>query len=59
MKNQEKINIWDSINQSEVNCPDNATPVLVFKRNRSKTYAVINLEKLIDLIYESANKSTK
>jgi len=59
MKNQEKINIWDSIKQSEDNCPENATPVLVFKRNRSKTYAVINIEKLIELIYESANKSTE
>lgn len=48
-KNQEKINIWDSLNQAEENSGD-YSPVLIFKRNRSKTYAVINIEKFIELI---------
>ena len=48
-KNQEKINIWDSLNQAEENS-GNYSPVLIFKRNRSKTYAVINIEKFIELI---------
>ena len=48
-KNQEKINIWDSLNQAEENSGV-YDPVLIFKRNRSKTYAVINIEKFIELI---------
>ena len=56
-KNQEKINIWDSLQQAEENCGV-YDPVLIFKRNRSKTYAVINIEKFIELINENS-KSTK
>ena len=48
-KNQEKINIWESLNQAEENSGD-STPVLIFKRNRSKTYAVLEIEDFIDLI---------
>ena len=48
-KNQEKINIWESLKQSEENSGDYPT-VLVFKRNRSKTYVVLEIEDFIDLI---------
>ena len=48
-KNQEKLNVWDSLKQAEENSGD-YDPVLIFKRNRSKTYAVINIEKFIELI---------
>ena len=48
-KNQEKLNIWESLNQAEENSGDDP-PVLIFKRNRSKTYAVLELEDFIDLI---------
>ena len=41
-KNQEKLNVWDSLKQAEENSGD-YSPVLIFKRNRSKTYAVINI----------------
>ena len=57
-KNQEKLNIWDSLSQAEENA-GNYDPVLIFKRNRSKTYAVINIEKFIELINESNSKSTE
>ena len=50
-KNQERLNLWDSLEQAENNC-DDRTPVLVFKRNRSKTYAAIPFEFLIKLITE-------
>ena len=52
-KNQEKLNIWDSLSQAEENAGD-YNPVLIFKRNRSKTYAVINIEKFIELINENS-----
>ena len=56
-KNQEKLNVWDSLKQAEENSGD-YDPVLIFKRNRSKTYAVVNVEKFIELINENS-KSTK
>ena len=55
-KNQEKINIWDSLQQAEENCGV-YDPVLIFKRNRSKTYAVVNVEKFIELINENSKSS--
>ena len=56
-KNQEKLNIWGSLQQAEENSGD-YSPVLIFKRNRSKTYAVVEIDKFIELINEN-NKSTK
>ena len=56
-KNQESLNIWSSLQQAEENSGD-YDPVLIFKRNRSKTYAVINIDKFIELINEN-NKSSK
>ena len=48
-KNQERLNLWDSLSQAETNA-ENRTPVLVFKRNRSKTYAAIPFDFLIELL---------
>lgn len=48
-KNQERLNLWDSLSQAENNCEERV-PVLVFKRNRSKTYAAIPFEFLIKLL---------
>ena len=48
-KNQEKLNIWSALEQAEVNAKE-STPVVVFKRNRSKTFAVIDIEVFIKLI---------
>lgn len=50
-KNQEKINIWASIQQIENNTKEGRIPMLVFSKNRSKTYAVVELEKLLNLLY--------
>ena len=48
-KNQEKLNIWDSLEQAEENSKG-YTPILIFKRNRSKTYAVVELNHFLKLI---------
>ena len=45
-KNVEKLNIWNALEQAETNC-EGRTPVLVFKRNRSKTYVVIEFDAWI------------
>ena len=48
-KNQEKLNIWSSLEQADENSGD-YPPVLIFKRNRSKTYVTIELEEFLKLI---------
>jgi len=52
MKNQEKINIWESLKQAEDNATEKLKAVLFFKRNRSKTYAVIEAKEFIRLLKE-------
>jgi hypothetical protein len=49
-KNQEKLNLWGSIQQAEDNAKDETIPVVVFKRNRSKTYAIVPVEHFIELV---------
>ncbi len=48
-KNQEKLNIWDSLEQAEKNSDDYG-PVLIFKRNRSKIYAVLEMSDFLELL---------
>ena len=48
-KNQERLNIWDSLSQAECNAGPHI-PLLVFKRNRSKTYVAMNIDYLMDLL---------
>ena len=55
-KNQEKLNIWEALSQAEENAGD-YNPVLIFKRNRSETYAVITVKKFIELIDENSKSS--
>lgn len=49
-KNVEKLNVWSAIKQAEENSKEDRIPLLVFKRNNSKIYAALELEKLLDLI---------
>ena len=50
-KNQEKLNIWSALEQREDNS-NNHIPLVVFKRNRSKTYAVLEFDSLLKLLNE-------
>tara|TARA_R100000234_G_scaffold119980_1_gene104662 strand:+ start:1626 stop:1865 length:240 start_codon:yes stop_codon:yes gene_type:complete len=50
-KNQERLNLWKSLEQAESNCEDR-NPVLIFKRNRSKIYVAIEFDHFIELIDE-------
>lgn len=43
----ESLNIWSALEQAESNTGPGRIPLLVFKRNRSKIYAVIELSKLL------------
>ena len=51
-KNQERLNIWESLSQAEDNCGE-YTPALVFKRNRTKTYITLELEEFLKIIGET------
>lgn len=51
IKCQEKLNIWSALEQAAKNAKDKQ-PILFFKRNRSKTYAVVNAEWLLELIFK-------
>ena len=48
-KAHEKLNIWSAIEQAEENANEH-TPLVVFKRNRSKRYAVLEFEELLKLL---------
>jgi IS1 family transposase len=48
-KNQERLNLWSSLEQAKSNCEDRS-PVLVFKRNRSKIYVAIEFDHFIEMI---------
>ena len=50
-KNQERLNIWSSLEQAEENSNDR-TPILVFRRNRSKTYVAIEVDSFLNLIQQ-------
>ena len=49
-KNTEKLNIWSALSQAEANTEAERTSLVIFKRNRSKTYAVLELEALLALL---------
>jgi len=48
-KNQEKTSIWAWLKQAAINA-GSLEPALIFKRNRSKIYVVIELPEFIKLI---------
>lgn len=47
-KNTEKLNLWKAIEQAASNCEDR-DPVVIIKRNRSKVYAVLELDCFLNL----------
>jgi hypothetical protein len=49
-KNQEKLNVWASLEQAENNVKEGTYPVLFFKRNRSKMYVAMDAEHFFELI---------
>ena len=55
-KNQERLNLWSSLEQAENNSQDRQ-PVLVFKRNRSKVYVAIEFDHFMELIDEKTKEN--
>lgn len=54
-KNVEKLNIWEALKQAEANKSD-LEPLLVFKRNRSKIYCVLDFNTFMKLKQPLNNK---
>ena len=48
-KNQENISIWKCLEQAKSNSTDTLRPLLVFRRNRSATYACLEFETLLGM----------
>lgn len=46
----EKLNLWNALAQSERDAGEDEIPIVVFKRNRSKVYAVLEFDELIEII---------
>jgi hypothetical protein len=49
-KNTEKLNIWSALEQAEANAKNQNTPLLFFKRNRSKAYVAMEADHLFELL---------
>lgn len=58
-KNQEKMNIWTSLDQalSHIKNGDTRKPILVFKRNRSEIYMSMKFTDFLDLIQKNQTVS--
>ncbi len=48
-KNNERLNIWQALEQAERNS-DGLTPVVCFKRNRSEVYVCLKFEDFMELL---------
>ena len=55
-KNQERLNIWESLEQAESNAGQHI-PLVVFKRKRSKTYISMEINDLMRLLSEKQQSS--
>lgn len=48
-KAHESLNIWKALEQAESNNDGGRVPLVVFKRNRSKVYACLELDHLLEI----------
>ena len=54
-KNQERLNIWNALEQSEHNC-NGRHPVVVIKKNNKRPYAVISWDAFLSLVSETSRR---
>ena len=41
-KNQERVNVWDAMDQCRANAPSNVDPVVVMKKNQQKPHVLVS-----------------
>lgn len=59
VKNQERLNIWQAIDQCDLHRNGNSwLPVVVFKRNHEKLRCVIDLEVFLAMLHVKSCKET-
>lgn len=51
VKNVERLNIWQALTQAEANA-EKYTPLLAFRRNRTKMYVALPLAAFLELVAE-------
>ena len=54
-KFSEHFAVWSALAQAERDAGDDEVPIVVFKRNRSKVYAVLEFDELIEIIKKGQN----
>lgn len=54
-KNQEKLNIWAALEQSDSDNRD-LTPLVVFKRNRSDVYCAMKFDDLLKILKDKQDE---
>lgn len=58
-KNQQRLNIWAALAQTEGNAGDTTKPLLVFSRNRTSTYVALDLDDFLELVGRLSTARTK
>ena len=48
-KNQERLNVWEAIEQSKSNCKGH-TPLEVMKKNKSEPHVILSLDDFLNVI---------
>ena len=56
VKNQEKLNIWESFEQAKKNAKHH-TPLLIYKRNRSEMMCTLRFEDFLKLVVAIEGKA--
>lgn len=57
-KNVERLNIWKALEQSKRDAGTEEIPIVVFKKNRSKTYVALPFEEFMEL-YQAWEREQK
>ena len=50
IKRTEKLELWKAINQAETEAAATDTPVVAFRRNRSKWYCIMDADEFVALL---------
>lgn len=58
-KNQERVNIWSSIEQARTNAPNGVAPVVVFKKNNEQPHVAISWNTFLKLINHKTTENSE
>jgi len=58
-KNQERLNLWSSLDQAKANAPPSCTPLLVLKRNNDPVRVVLPWDTFLNLVAPRGSSSSE